>query len=77
MNIQETVQHISQNGDAAIKGSGLLGGAVSLVGATADLSHWSEISQIAANFGIGIGGMAAMGTLIYTLYTAQKKNKDA
>ena len=72
------MQHISQSGvqDAAIKGSGLLGGSVSLAGMTADLSEWSEISQIVANFGIGIGGIAAMGTLIYTLYTARKK-KDA
>ena len=75
MNVQEIVQHISPHLPQAtvIKASGLLGGGTAFAGLTADLSGWSEIAQILANFGIFIGAITAFSTFVYTIYKSRKK----
>ena len=69
------VQHIPPHGiqDIAIKASGVIGGGSAFAGLALDLSGWSEISQIVANFGIGLGSVVAAMTFIYTLYKGKKK----
>ena len=72
------MQHIAESPvrDAVIKTSGVVSGGTAFAGLTADLSGWSEIAQIAANFGIALAAVTAFGTFVYTVYKGSKK-KDA
>ncbi len=75
MTIQELIQHIPHGSaqDMLIKVSGVAGGGTVFAGLTLDMSHWSELAQIFANFGIFIGGVAAFGTFAYSLYKGRPK----
>ena len=59
-----------------VKGSGYAATAVAATGLTADLSGWSEVAQIVANFGIGLAALTAFLTFIYTVYKGRKKKDD-
>ena len=69
--VQEAIQHVPS--DLIIRGSGLLGGSSALAGMAADISQWTEVSQIAANFGILLGSIVAALSLTYTIYKGFKK----
>ena len=74
MTLQEVLDHapnITMSG-AGIKVSGVLGGSSALAGMAADISHWTEVSQIAANFGILLGSIVAALSLTYTIYKGFK-----
>jgi len=71
MIIQEVIRQVPSA--TIVRGSGLLGASSALAGATADLSQWSELSIIAANFGIALGSVVAAISLGYTIYRGRAK----
>lgn len=82
MKLQELVDHIPNMtaSGVGVKGSGLLGGSSALAGLAADLSSWTEVSQIAANFGILFGSVVAALSFTYTIYKgyrSDEKTKNA
>ena len=72
--LSDAIQHIPTGSahDMAIKVSGLVGGSTAFAGLSTDLSSWSEISQIAANFGIFISSIVAFFALCYSFYKGSK-----
>lgn len=75
MKIQDVIEQAPQyiSSGAGVKLSGMLGGSTALAGITTDLSGWSELSQIIANFGIGLGAVVAALSLGYTIYKGKDK----
>lgn len=76
--LQDAIQHIPTGSahDLAIKGSGLIGGSTAFAGLSKDLSSWSEISQIAANFGIFISAIVAFSAFCYSIYKGSKNKPN-
>lgn len=76
--LQDAIQHIPTGSvhDLAIKASGVVGGSTAFAGLSKDLSNWSEISQIAANFGIFISAIVAFSAFCYSLYKGSKKSNE-
>ena len=74
MTLQQAIQHIPTGSahDLAIKGSGLVGASTAFAGTTADLSEWTELSVIVANFGIGLSSIVAFLALGYSIYKGFK-----
>jgi|TARA_R110000796_G_scaffold20221_4_gene60418 hypothetical protein len=77
MTLQEAINNIPQLSvsGAGVKVSGVLGGSSALAGLTADLSGWTVISQIAANWGILLGSVVAALSLTFTIYKGFKNKK--
>ena len=77
MTLQDALNHIPAGSghDLAIKASGLVGGSTAFAGLSADISQWSEVSQIAANFGIFISSIVAFFALVYSVYKGAKGKK--
>tara|TARA_R110002094_G_scaffold157781_1_gene144015 strand:+ start:7754 stop:8038 length:285 start_codon:yes stop_codon:yes gene_type:complete len=79
MTLQDALNHIpvGSGHDLAIKASGLVGGSTAFAGLSAEstISEWSEISQIAANFGIFISSIVAFFALCYSVYKGTKGKK--
>ena len=61
--------------DVVIRTSGLVGGSVSVFGLSVDTSALTYWAQILADVGIFIGAVAAMITILYTIYKGRKDNK--
>jgi hypothetical protein len=78
MTIQEALNHIPANSghDLAIKASGAVGAITSYAGITTDLSGLTEISQIIANFGIGLSAIVAALAFGYSIYKGIKKKPN-
>jgi hypothetical protein len=78
MTISEAINHIPTGSvhDLTIKLSGLMGAGTSFAGLTSDLSHWTEVSQVIANLGIGLSGLVAALAFCYSIYKSIKKKPN-
>ena len=79
--LQDALQHIPEGSahDMAIRVSGIVGGSTAFAGLSAEstISEWTELSQIVANFGIGLSSIVAFFALCYSIYKGTKKKPDA
>jgi hypothetical protein len=71
--IAKIVQHVPLKEDLIIKSAGTIGGSSSVVGLTWDTSALSYWVQVLSDIGIFFGGVAAIITIIYTIYKGRNK----